>query len=413
MMNSSSIRQYGRNPAPPPPPPPLAPPSQPSIHSIKSATLRQPNEQQKQQSSPPQQQQQQLGPFSRSRSTGNLCRQQSGNQPNPIYQTVGQPKPVPVPVTSQLSDSDLEKIEMFYRSHRTHLFVGRCLVNLYVTETDLVDGGRISRPRIQDWKLTLTGIPVLIFNKGDTKSRDKRQIQICLAERGTGFPLWSDIIDSLSSYAVTQPTFHTMYLSFDHRKMAGLSFDCPVAAVQFFHQIEPIITNPLNIALDGPKKGKSRLMFRRKRSKSVGRQSRHETNDPFTTSDSSSKLRTPPNKADISSPCLFQHVTSVNMYNREELPSVLTAFVPPHQSFTDSDRSTSSSHYSTPEPIDSAITTTNTITTTSTNSHGTTNGQQNLRLIGSYGDLHLHHHHHHSHHSDPSGSSSSASNFSY
>ena len=174
---------------------------------------------------------------------------------------------------------------------------------------------------------------MLIFNKGETKSRDKRQIQICLAERGTGFPLWSDLIDSLSNYCANQPTFHTMYLSADHRKMAGLSFDCPAASVAFYRQIEPIISNPLNISLSGPKKSvKSKIFSRmRSRSKSVGRSEKMQ--DPWdllggpTNQLLSSKHLKPPIKADISSPCLFQHVTSVNLYNRDEFPSIITSVV--------------------------------------------------------------------------------------
>src|SRR5699024_9775885 len=124
------------------------------------------------------------------------------------------------------------------------------------------------------------------------------------------FPLWSDLIDSLSNYSAAQATFHTMYLSADHRKMAGLSFDCPAASVEFYRQIEPIISNPLNISLSAPKKSvKSRLFSRRSRSKSVGR-TVEKSLDPWdllggqqTSSTANQKHLKAPNKADISSPC--------------------------------------------------------------------------------------------------------------
>lgn len=332
-----------------------------------------------------------VGPFTRSRSTGNLAGSQSRKNNGQAM------SPVPVPATSQLSDFEIEKVEMFYRSHRTHLFVGHCLVNLYITETDLVDGGRQSKPRIKDWKLTLTGVPVLIFNKGETKSRDKRQIKFCLAERGTGFPLWSDLIDALSNYSATQPTFHTMYLSSDHRKMAGLSFDCPVASVEFYRQIEPIISNPMNISLSGPKKSKSKFFRSRNRSKSVGRADKAV--DPWGEIESAQpKHLKLPKKADISSPCLFQHVTSVNLHN-QEYPSILTSNIVSQQStrlkplysrYASSttaslplNSSNSTPVYSTPEPIENSV--------------------RSLGQTCSYGDLH----------SGQSGTSSNDSNLSY
>lgn len=365
----------------PPPPPPV-----PGIKYVNPKTLTLPhngNEQNQREALAS------VGPFTRSRSTGNLV----GSQ---YHKSNGQAmSPVPVPATSQLSDFEIEKVEMFYRSHRTHLFVGHCLVNLYVTETDLVDGGRQSKPRIKDWKLTLTGVPVLIFNKGETKSRDKRQIQICLAERGTGFPLWSDLIDALSNYSAIQPTFHTMYLSSDHRKMAGLSFDCPVASVDFYKQIEPLISNPANISLSGPKKSKSRFFRSRNRSKSVGRADK--TVDPWGEIESTQpKHLKLPKKADISSPCLFQHVTSVNLYS-QEYPSILTSHMKSQQispkplysryASTTSTLAINSSNstpvYSTPEPIENSVRT--------------------LGQTCSYGDLN----------SGQSGTSSNDSNLSY
>lgn len=84
-------------------------------------------------------------------------------------------------------------------------------------------------------------------------------LQIALAERGTGFALWRDIVDNLTDYKITAPTFHTLYLSCDHRQMAGLSFDCPEAADQFAAQINAITSDPLNIALSAPKRDKVKV----------------------------------------------------------------------------------------------------------------------------------------------------------
>ncbi|KPM07371.1 hypothetical protein QR98_0058630 [Sarcoptes scabiei] len=228
--------------------------------------------------------------------------------------------------TSRLLDSlETNRIEMFYRSHRTFVFVGQCLATLMFTETELVNGGRQSRPKSHEWKHFCIGVPVLLFNRGDTRSRDKRQIRICMAEQGTGFQLWSDVIDNLSSYKPLKATFHTMYLSTDHRKMAGLSFENQLAALEFYRQIEIIVANPLNISLTGPKarpSGEKFKFFRRQRSKSVGRNAEmsNKSSDTFFDNDCSQKYRQRnyrPDKFNISGPCLFQHVTSINFNNIE------------------------------------------------------------------------------------------------
>ncbi len=48
---------------------------------------------------------------------------------------------------------------------------------------------------------------------GITKSRTKRQIQLVLVEKGTGFILWSDVVDNLTKYTRQGGPFHTMHLS--------------------------------------------------------------------------------------------------------------------------------------------------------------------------------------------------------
>lgn len=208
-----------------------------------------------------------------------------------------------------LLDPEISQIETFFRAHKTFVFAGRCLANLYFTKTDITNGGRISKPRIHEWELFRTGIPVIIFDKGETKARDKRLLQICLAERGSGFVLWKDVIDNLSDYSAHHECFHTLYLSSDHRKMAGLSFDSSVAAKEFLEQIEGFTSDPLNIALTGPKKVKKKLL---KRHLSFGWPALSKMHQP--------KLST----KDISTPCFFQHVTSVDLADHEKLYSVST-----------------------------------------------------------------------------------------
>ena len=64
-----------------------------------------------------------------------------------------------------------------------------------------------------DWRLVYTGIPVLLHDKGSTRSRTVPRVSFVLAERGTCFALWKDTIDNLSNYRVADAAFHTMCLS--------------------------------------------------------------------------------------------------------------------------------------------------------------------------------------------------------
>lgn len=72
------------------------------------------------------------------------------------------------------------------------IFVCESLANLYL--------GNASQ--VGTWELRFTGIPVVVLDLGETRSRSKRRIQILLAERGTCFTLWRETIDNLSAYKV-------------------------------------------------------------------------------------------------------------------------------------------------------------------------------------------------------------------
>lgn len=153
--------------------------------------------------------------------------------------------------SGELTEQDIVQVEVFFRSHKTYVSVCKCLANLYFAPADN------SQEKV--WKLARTGIPVLLLDKGETRARDKRMLQIVLAEKGSGFVLWKDIIDNLSNYSSEESsTFHTMYLSSDHRQMAGLSFDNLEAAESFLKEIEQLTADPLNISLSVPKQKKKK-----------------------------------------------------------------------------------------------------------------------------------------------------------
>ncbi|XP_013794566.1 uncharacterized protein LOC106478560 [Limulus polyphemus] len=195
-------------------------------------------------------------------------------------------------VDTDLTEQDLSQIEMFFRGHKTYVYVCHSLANLYFTRA-------VSYGCPGEWELEKTGVPVLLFDKGDTRARNRRRLQIVVAEKGTGFVLWGDVIDNLTNYKAQEDCFHTLCLSNDHRQMAGLSFDNPAAAVQFLDEIDRLTSDPLNISLSVPKKmGKTRK-----------------------TKPTKVKL---PKKCDISQPCCFQHVTTVGMQDQEHFYTLAT-----------------------------------------------------------------------------------------
>lgn len=138
-----------------------------------------------------------------------------------------------------------------------------------------------------DWQLKYTGIPLVLLDVGESRARDKRKIQILLAERGTCFMLWRDTIDNLSSYKVSGKAFHTMCFSSDHTLQIGFSFDTVQAANEMWTHIEQLVARPENISLSAP--GKKKKKKEKKQPKPV----------PL------------PPKSHISQPCCFQHITSV------------------------------------------------------------------------------------------------------
>ena len=137
------------------------------------------------------------------------------------------------------------------------------------------------------WQLRFTGVPLLLLDLGETKSREKRQLQLIIAEKGTGFALWRDVVDNLTAYKVQENHFHTLYLSSDHRQKLGLSFNDGKTAMEFHSILEKLISDPANICLSGPGKKKEK------------------------NKEKSPKYKAP-RKTDISNPCNFNHVTTVD-----------------------------------------------------------------------------------------------------
>lgn len=153
-------------------------------------------------------------------------------------------------------------------------------------------------PQDTEWQLKYTGIPIVLLDEGEARSRNKRKIQLILAERGTCFMLWRDTIDNLSNYKVSGEAFHTMFCSSDHTEHIGISFDVPKASQELWKHIEALISDPENISLSGPGKKK------KKKDKKLNKPA------PL------------PPKSYISQPCCFQHVTKVARDDRSRYASL-------------------------------------------------------------------------------------------
>ncbi|XP_051156009.1 uncharacterized protein LOC127278354 isoform X2 [Leptopilina boulardi] len=194
-----------------------------------------------------------------------------------------------------VSQIEREQVETFFRGLKSQVFVCESLANLYL--------GNATQP--EGWSLRFTGIPVVVLDLGETRSRSKRRIQILLAERGTCFTLWKETIDNLTSYKVSGPAFHTMCLSSDHTRLAGFSFDNPKAASDLWQHIERLVACPENISLSVPGKKKKKKPVQKK--------------------------VVLPAKSNISQPCQFQHVTSVDLTDRSRYFSLQTLVPPPNE----------------------------------------------------------------------------------
>lgn len=197
-----------------------------------------------------------------------------------------------------ISEHDLLQIEMFYRSHKTEVHVCPSLANLYF--------GKAIRQN-DHWKFAMTGIPVLVLDTG-IHHRD-RKLHIVLAEKGTGFVLWRDKVDQLTAYKAPHANFHTLHLSTDHTKIAGLSFDDKKAASEFVKKYLEYTSDPDDELLKLSKGKKKKVKQEKQKTKFK-----------------------PPKKTEISQPCCFVHVTKLentameNLQNNKSIISGPVAF---------------------------------------------------------------------------------------
>lgn len=178
-----------------------------------------------------------------------------------------------------VTEQDLLQVDTFYRSHKSEVYVCGCLVNMYF-------GSAKAALNNDEWTFSRTGIPLLLLDTGE--HHRERKLYIILAEKGTGFTIWRDVVDNQTGYRTPNANFHTMHTSTDYSKLAGFSFDDAGAASEFYGHLHKLTADPDDQLLNpGNIKKKKSIKDKKKKVKL-------------------------PKKTEISQPCCFVHVTKLD-----------------------------------------------------------------------------------------------------
>ena len=184
-------------------------------------------------------------------------------------------------LATRLSDKDIFKIKLSLSCLSNRVVVCPSVSNLYMWEQPT----RAREPN--QWKYVRSGVPVLVVNSGESGARNPKGLSICLVDRESGFATWKEPLSSASSYKEQQKNFHTLTLSGASSTMAGLRFNDELAACNFVKEVEVALQDSVHVT-SSPELNKVES-------------SHHSRFRKFR------KLK----KTEISSPCLFSHVTSI------------------------------------------------------------------------------------------------------
>ena len=201
-----------------------------------------------------------------------------------------------------LSEHELLQVDIFYRSHTSKVFVSRSAAHMYFgsarSMTRSIDDACATRGSVSTshWHAIKAGVPLLLLDGVGSGSRAERKLHLVFAERGTGFALWRDVMSHTSNYNALMPDLHTLRSSRDPSQLVAFKFFDRDGAKDFFQKFHTVITHPeyediLNVG--GKKKKVSK-------------------------SNSSGKKAKLPNKAAISGPCCFTHITSLDRENPDD-----------------------------------------------------------------------------------------------
>eukprot|EP00794_Sanderia_malayensis_P012663 gene12663-13963_t len=181
-----------------------------------------------------------------------------------------------------LRDSEIFKIKLSFSSLTNSVVVCPVVANLYSWKPS----------DTETWNYCKTGVPVLVIVHDTQMPRNIRQMQICIVDRDNGFATWRENITEESDYKMSQRNFHTIKLSQprEEGEMAGIKFPSDEIAAVFYKDVHcnlPVIIEP-----------------------DMELSPNHSTNKKKGGKESKKLKKL--NKEDISSPCMFTHVTSIN-----------------------------------------------------------------------------------------------------
>ena len=185
-------------------------------------------------------------------------------------------------LSERLSDKDVFKIKLSLSCLSNRVVVCGTTASLY----------RWQPPSLEcpsnQWTLERKGVPVLVISTGDSGARNPKGVHLSLVERDSGFTTWKETLTSSSNYREQQKNFHTVMLSNGDGAMAGFRFNCEEAAKLFLKDVEAAVQEILS-STSAPELNKLPSSSSRERLKKFR------------------KLK----KVEISTPCLFSHVTSI------------------------------------------------------------------------------------------------------
>lgn len=185
-------------------------------------------------------------------------------------------------LSEKLSEKDIFKIKLSLSCLSNRVVVSGTTAVLYFWQPPSPES-----PSNQ-WTYSLSGVPVLVISSGDSGDRNPRGVYVGLVERESGFATWKETITANSNYREQQKNFHTLALSTGDGTMAGIRFNCEDSANTFLKSVIDAVEEN-STAASAPELNKLSTHTSKERLKKFR------------------KLK----KVEISTPCLFSHVTSI------------------------------------------------------------------------------------------------------
>lgn len=186
------------------------------------------------------------------------------------------------PLQQKLGEKDIFKIKLSLSCLSNKVFVCSAVANLYVWQPPLGES------KANSWQFVRSGIPALVVSNGLSGARNPKGITISLMDRQSGFSIWKENLTSNSNYREQQANFHVLSLSSGDGMMAGLRFGNEDAAKSFYKDVlsnlDDVLQTSSSPEIEILQSSPSKDRFKKFR-----------------------KLK----KNEISSPCLFSHVTSI------------------------------------------------------------------------------------------------------